>query len=912
MTAEPANIKAGQSTALHWTSTNATGCTASGGWSGEQGVNGSLAQTPASSTQYGLSCTGSGGTAQTSVAVNVADPQPGAPTVSLSASPATVAAGGEFTLTWNSTDATSCVAGDAWSGSQALSGSLALSPAATATYSLTCSGAGGSAQSSVVVTVSAVPPPPAPTLTLHANPASVQSGQSSTLTWSSTNTNSCTASGGWSGTQPASGSMGVKPTATTAYALSCSGAGGAVSASVSVSVNAAPLPSLTFSVSPAHVAAGGSAMLQWSSTNATGCTASGGWTGAVSAQGSSVQKPQATSQYTLSCTGAGGSSPARSVTVTVDPAPALTFAASPASITAGGTSTLNWTATNATGCTASGGSFTGSRAVSGSQGVAPTANTTYTMSCIGAGGTIVKTAAVAVKSAAPTLSFSASPASITSGGSSTLSWTAANTTSCTASGGWSGAQLASGSADVQPASSTTYSLACSGAGGSVSQSITVTVTGGSVAGCAGSGPFPLRVEAGKRYLIDCSGKPFLMQGDAAWSLVAQLDITGVRAYLDDRKAKGFNTILVNLIEATYADRAPATIAGVQPFNTPRDFSTPNDAYFNYAATVIGEAQSRGILVLLAPAYLGCCNDGWLTAMQASGSAKLSGYGKYLAGKFGSYKNILWVEGGDYTATGSNLALVDALATGIDSVLGSSTLQTYHAQRGTAGLAAVNPATYSWFNVNTIYTGVSYGDIVSDGGAEYTAATMPFFLVENNYENPAGGPATPGLSRWQAWQADLSGTTGQVMGNSPIWFFCAKYYAYAGCPNWQSFLGSDGAKSMPILQNFMTARSWTSLQPDFSHAFLTSDSNTSVYPAVAAVAQDGSYAVAYTPGSGTLTFTLDPNRFTHNSYAVSWYDPTDGNSVAIKTLTPGSGPQSFATPRPNDGGANDWALIFQGQ
>ncbi|MHB8660982.1 MAG: choice-of-anchor Q domain-containing protein, partial [Minisyncoccota bacterium] len=46
---------------------------------------------------------------------------------------------------------------------------------------------------------------PAPIITLSASPTSVTSGGSSTLTWSSTNATSCTASGGWTGTKATSG-----------------------------------------------------------------------------------------------------------------------------------------------------------------------------------------------------------------------------------------------------------------------------------------------------------------------------------------------------------------------------------------------------------------------------------------------------------------------------------------------------------------------------------------------------------------------------------------------------------------------------------------------------------------------------------------------------------------------------------
>ena len=64
----------------------------------------------------------------------------------------------------------------------------------------------------------------------------------------------------------------------------------------------------------------------------------------------------------------------------------------------------------------------------------------------------------------------------------------------------------------------------------------------------GASIFPLRVEAGKRYLITAQGEPFLMHGDTPWCLITQLTETEVDQYLEDRRQKGFNTILVELIE----------------------------------------------------------------------------------------------------------------------------------------------------------------------------------------------------------------------------------------------------------------------------------------------------------------------------------------------------------------------------
>ena len=69
------------------------------------------------------------------------------------------------------------------------------------------------------------------------------------------------------------------------------------------------------------------------------------------------------------------------------PPPTVTITANPATIAAGGSSTLTWSSTNATSCSASG-SWSGTQAVSGTQTVTPAATGTYTYSltCTGSDG----------------------------------------------------------------------------------------------------------------------------------------------------------------------------------------------------------------------------------------------------------------------------------------------------------------------------------------------------------------------------------------------------------------------------------------------------------------------------------------------------------------------------------------------
>jgi hypothetical protein len=200
-------------------------------WNTTQLANGNHTLTAAARDAAGNVATSAG------VTVNVTNSPSTPPTVSLTANPTSVPSGSSSTLSWTSTNATSCVASGAWSGNKATSGSQSTGAlGSTSTYSLNCTGTGGSTSRSVTVTVTGTTP--APTLTLSASPTSVPSGGSANLNWSSSNATSCTASGAWSGTRPTSGtaSTGALTNTSNTFTLTCSGPGGSTNRSVSVTV----------------------------------------------------------------------------------------------------------------------------------------------------------------------------------------------------------------------------------------------------------------------------------------------------------------------------------------------------------------------------------------------------------------------------------------------------------------------------------------------------------------------------------------------------------------------------------------------------------------------------------------------------------------------------------------------------
>jgi hypothetical protein len=166
-----------------------------------------------------------------------------------------------------------------------------------------------------------------------------------------------------------------------------SGCGGSSSGNSSAAIDGAP-PSVSLSASSTLVDPGGTVSLRWSSAGADGCTASGGWSGSRPLNGSEVVGPlPATTTYTLSCSGSGGGS-VRQVTIAVNDGNGawVQLSAAPPYVESGGTSTLSWNATGATGCTAGGG-WTGAQPASGSFTVGPIdATTTYQLNCEGPDG----------------------------------------------------------------------------------------------------------------------------------------------------------------------------------------------------------------------------------------------------------------------------------------------------------------------------------------------------------------------------------------------------------------------------------------------------------------------------------------------------------------------------------------------
>jgi len=414
-----------------------------------------------------------------------------APTVSMSASPTSVAAGASSTLTVSATNATAVTISGSDGTSYALAvagGTQSVTPAVTTTYTVTAAGIGGSATATAKVTVAAST---ATTVTITANPASIAAGGSSTLTVTATNATTVTVTGtdNTSYTLAATGgTQAVTPAATTTYTATATGTGGTVTATATVTITGTvtPPPTVTITANPTSITSGGSSLLTVVATNSTSVTVTGtdssSYTLATTG-GTQAVSPAATTTYTATAIGPGGTITATAtVTVSANPVPTVTITATPPSIVSGSLSTLTVTASAATTVTVAGsdGSSYTLTGTGGSQTVTPTATTTYTATATGPGGTTTAAATVTVTpNPSPTVTITANPTSIVTGNSSTLTVTASNATTVTitAPGGVSYTLADTGGAQaVSPTATTVYTATATGASGTTSATASTTVT----------------------------------------------------------------------------------------------------------------------------------------------------------------------------------------------------------------------------------------------------------------------------------------------------------------------------------------------------------------------------------------------------------------------------------------------------
>ena len=432
---------------------------------------------------------------------------------------------------------------------------------------------------------------------------------------------------------------------------------------------------------------------------------------------------------------------------------------------------------------------------------------------------------------------------------------------------------------------------------------------GALTGASPGPAYPVKVGPTSRYLVDQNGVPFLMVGESPQAMIGNLSLADAELFLANRQSHGFNTVWINLLCTSYTgcNANGTTFDGIAPFTVAGDVSTPNEAYFARADSMLQLAAKYGFLVLLDPAETG----GWLSVLQTNGLAKARAYGQYLGTRYKNFPNLVWMSGNDFQSwsTPSDDALVQAVALGIKDT-DSTHLHTVELDYP----VSTSLDDSSWapiISLNAAYPDhyPTYAEVLH---AYNQSASLPVFMVEANYEfenNSGMDPSTPAILRRQEYWSALSGATGQLYGNGYTWGFKS---------GWKSQLDTPGAVQMAYVKALFAPRAWYELVPDQAHTVVTAGYGTFASTGsigandyvTAARTPSGKLVMAYVPSARTVTVAMSQLS---GPATARWYDPVVGTFTSIAgSPFANTGSHNFTTPGTNAGGDADWVLILEVQ
>ena len=461
-------------------------------------------------------------------------------------------------------------------------------------------------------------------------------------------------------------------------------------------------------------------------------------------------------------------------------------------------------------------------------------------------------------------------------------------------------------------------------------------TGGSVGTGGASVAFPLVASSNGRYLQDQSGTPVPILGRTAWFLLSR-PVADYGDFLTDTLSRGYNAIEVTVMPHDLrGNNPPHNGANDVPFlkrldggtwsgslsytnasTEAPDFTTPNEAYWSFVDTFLATCESRGVLVFLFPAYIGATagDEGWGQEILANGPTRMTTYGAFIASRYKSRKNIVWMAGGDM-GTGSypfSQALTDAengLLTGMKSVSGQSSVH-FSAEWASESIGTDQTSFGSLMTLNGTYSWT--GKEATQGRRAYGhTPALPSYLLEEPYdeEGPDGNAVNPNATQpvrrfqWWGWLTTIGG---YISGNGYVWVF-------KDTPvSWRSHLGTPGTLDMGRLNAFIRSISWWQLVPSGLSGLKTlvtagggSDGDAGYVSAAAT--PTGTLLVAYVPPAHSGTVTIDMTAMSGANVRARWFNPTTAAYTTIGTY-PNTGSQAFTPPGDNGSGNADWVLVL---
>jgi hypothetical protein len=415
----------------------------------------------------------------------------------------------------------------------------------------------------------------------------------------------------------------------------------------------------------------------------------------------------------------------------------------------------------------------------------------------------------------------------------------------------------------------------------------------------------LKVSSNGRFFVDQDNKPFFYLADTCWLLFQRPNHEELDEYLNDRLAKGFTAIQAYVIRGL-GEKHPdgnRSLLGESPF-IDRDATKPNEAYFKNVDYVVNRANELGLVMGLVTAKSWHVND---HPEKVFNEMNAYTFGKFLGDRY-KHNAVIWYPGGD-SRPGGDQAVWVAMAKGLIDGCGGMQLVSYHGSGQTSSSTWFHKA--DWLDFNTIQSGHNFAsDSYAFVSRDYAMMPpKPTVDMEPAYENHPTGAGKPRVGahkvRTQAYAAMLAGAAGHAYGSLDMfWFYKAadEPFPKDGFQEWRTALAYPAAAQMGVMRRLFEERPWYKLRPD--QTILATDPGDGPFRLVAARAEDGSFAIAYSPRGENLRIHLD--KLSGAKVKARWYDPRDGVWHDIGEFAT-TGTREF-TPQ-SRGEKDDWAIVL---
>lgn len=477
-----------------------------------------------------------------------------------------------------------------------------------------------------------------------------------------------------------------------------------------------------------------------------------------------------------------------------------------------------------------------------------------------------------------------------------------------------GAALLAGLAGVQGSSAAAPVPA---AGTPTAATTATTATTGLAAVTAAADAYPLVASADRRGLRTSDGTAFHYVADTSWLALAKLDQGGFRALLDARRAQGFNTVQVSVLD--FLHRSDSRNAyGDEPFVGGTDLSRPEVAggrttdpsspaydYWDHVDWAIDQAAARGMQLNLVPSWYGYQGEDWRGHVTTGNAAS---YGTFLGKRLGSKKNIMWLLGGDNNPSGDDdrvpsgrdrgdkTAATNRMGAAIRAAEPVRHLMSYHAKRGVPSWRDFDDA--AWHTYSSAYSRELTYETV---GASYgrTSPARPVVMTEAWYDARRRDPVLDRQRlRAQGYWTFLSGGVGFAYGHEKVWDLDS---------DWRTAARAGSAADVQRLTRLLDDPGTTGLRPDRGdRRMLATGYGESGTRSRAASARNAArtLGVAYLPSRRTVR--VESAAFAAGSYRLTWVDPATGSRTSAGTWSTSTGDRGASYPQ----GWSDAVLVVR--